>query len=165
MPIINNSPTPTLTNQVNIPKYKMKLRSVFIFLILITLAWIIWDKAGYQVAAKIGLLSYETDAWYAVHLEDGNVFFGHIDRFSNSTIILDQAYFLESFEPSKESQKSLGESMQVESVPQKLYNLTERGTDKFFNTDHKIYINRDNVLFWEKLTTDSEIVKTIKKQK
>ncbi len=85
--------------------------------------------------------------WYAVSLTNGQVYFGQLKSVTPETITLKKTYFLQ----------TLPDQQQV-------YNLVRRSTrDTLMPTDDVLFINRAVVLFWEKLTPDSEIVKGILK--
>jgi len=85
--------------------------------------------------------------WYAVHLNNGQVYFGQIKSVTPETITLKEAYFLEASQ-----------------TQQQIYSLIKRSKrDTLMPTDDVLFINRAVVLFWEKLTPDSGVVKGILK--
>ncbi len=100
-----------------------------------------------------------TADWYAVHLNNGQVYFGHIKSIKDNSIKLSEVYFLESFEP--QTQENQGQNFQIQAAPQKKFTLVQRGSDNILATDHVLFINPVVVLFWEQLNNNSEIVKMI----
>lgn len=100
--------------------------------------------------------------WYAVHLSNGQVYFGHIANVRNGTISMKNVHYLEAFQ-SQDS--SSGNGFTVETSPKQVYKLITRGEDKNLATDHNLFVNRQSVLFWEKLDKNSEIAKLINSKK
>lgn len=125
---------------------------IIIIFALINIALIIFFEPITKLGRKI--ISSESD-WYAVHLNNGQVYFAHLDKVSKNEIVLSEVYFIESYQS---NDPSSGE-------PNQLYNLVKRGSDDLTTTDNKLIINRSVVLFWEKLKSSSEIVKLIEKNK
>lgn len=88
-----------------------------------------------------------TPVWYAVHLNNGHVYYGQLKSVEPETITLKKTYLLES----------------APNQPQ-VYNLNLRGKrDPLILTDSVLFINRAAVLFWEKMTPDSQVVQNINK--
>lgn len=102
--------------------------------------------------------------FYAVHLNNGQVYFGHLVSRSRDTITLSNTHFLELYEQ-KGDAVATSSSFALQQAPKQLYRMVERGGDKTLATDHTLFINRTAVLFWEKLTPESEVVKLIASEK
>ncbi|MBI5400802.1 MAG: hypothetical protein HZB12_01655 [Candidatus Yonathbacteria bacterium] len=103
----------------------------------------------------------ETASWYAVHLNNGQVYFGHMSRASHDFITLNEAHYVETYQAA-DTTVSQGKNFAVQQVPKQVYRLVEQGSEKTLATDHTIYINRSAILFWEKLSADADIVNSIK---
>ncbi len=100
------------------------------------------------------------NAWYAVYLSNNQVYFGHIVSVTDSTITLSDTHFIEvSQEPVL---KATSKNFAIEQAPKQTFRLIKRGDEKTLTSDHTLYIDRSAVLYWEKLTADSEVVKLIK---
>lgn len=136
----------------------MRLKIIFTF--LIALAVII---GGSFFLIKGGLPSIgagKSSSLYAVHLNNGQVYFGHLVRVSSDTITMSDTRYLETFVAGA-SAVSESKNFAVEQSPRQIYSLVRRGDEKSLATDHVLHINRTAVLFWEKLSADSEIVTSI----
>lgn len=133
--------------------------------------WLIWSAVIIITVVLLLLVSplknffllsgIDGSAWYAVHLNNGQVYFGHIKQLNATTIALGDTYSLEIFDQADNTQS--GQSFKVEAQPQKLYDLVQRGGDSLLASDHQLFINRQSVLFWEKLSAGSDVVRNIKK--
>lgn len=106
-------------------------------------------------------LSVVNCPFYAVHLSNGQVYFGHLSRVSTNTITMSDTRYLETYQAGNNA-VSQSENFAVEQAPKQIYSLVRRGDEKSLATDHTLYINRASVLFWEKLSADSDIVNSIK---
>lgn len=108
-------------------------------------------------------VSTSAQPWYAVHLANGQVYFGNAESVTPDTIALANTYFLETYTaPSKPAQIATSTSFQItqqESAPQQIYNLARRGEANNMTTDNTLYIDRRAVLFWEKLSPMAPMTK------
>ncbi|MBI5078114.1 MAG: hypothetical protein HZB11_01945 [Candidatus Yonathbacteria bacterium] len=132
-----------------------------IILILIVLVTVIFGGAFFFVKGGPAFFRGEkATSWYAVHLSNGQNYFGHITELSSDKIVVSGAYYLEKYEMG-DSTVSQSKNFSVQQMPKQVYQLVRQGDDKNTMTDNTIYINRSSVLFWEKLSADSEVVKSI----
>lgn len=145
----------------------MTKKKIFIIVILVIVAMLVahaflrGNRNGVSFLSKVNCqLSQVSCPWYAVHLNNGQVYFGHIFYVSNSTISLSDTYSLEAYTQGENS-ISTSSNFMVQKIPTQVYNLTRRGDEKTLSSDHVLYINRQAVLFWEKLTSNSDVVKMI----
>ncbi len=139
-----------------------KILIIFIsFIVLVIIA-----AGGYFLFDKFsGKIFSGGNNWYAVYLNNKDVYFGRISSITPETIFLKDVYYLEVYNPQLE-QTSASKNFQLQSAPQQIYNLIHRGSDiNSFLTDHNLFIDRRAVLFWEKLEFDSQILKLIEKAK
>lgn len=122
---------------------------------------IIIGAIGYTFRDRLPSVPFmaTTEDLYAVHLTNGQVYFGGIDNIDDTTITMSDVYYLEVFKKSETVASS--ESFAVSQDTQDIYQLTKRGSTGTVLTDHTLNINRDVVLFWEKLAADSELVRLI----
>ncbi|MFZ2303827.1 MAG: hypothetical protein WAV98_03520 [Minisyncoccia bacterium] len=136
----------------------MRIKIILTF--VVTLIVII---SGSFFFVKGGLSSIgvgKATSWYAVHLNNGQVYFGHIARISDDTITISDTRYLETFEAG-DSAVSESKNFAIQQAPKQIYSLVRRGDEKSLATDHTLHINRSAVLFWEKLSADSDIVSSI----
>lgn len=102
-------------------------------------------------------------SWYAVHLANNQVYFGHITSVTDSTITLADTYFLESYQ--EPAPKAVSKNFALEQTPKQSVRLVRRGDEKILSSDHTLFVNRSAVLYWEKLTPESEIANLLKEAK
>lgn len=131
----------------------MKKKYIYIFIVI---AIIITIGAYFA----IGFFTQKSSSqWYAVHLTNGQVYFGRITSITSDTIAISDTYYLEATPNPVSTSNSF--IIQQESKP--TYKLTRRGDDTTLSSDHKLFINRSTVLFWEKLQDTSDVVRLIVK--
>ncbi|MCX6794424.1 MAG: hypothetical protein NTY31_00260 [Candidatus Falkowbacteria bacterium] len=134
---------------------KFWLKAVIAIIVLAALV-IILQKPLVKLWAKIPL---GKPVYYAVQLNNNQVYFGHIKSINSNTIVLTDVFYFESYE-SPASQSPDG-NLQIQSTSQKIYNFTKRGAVSPMLTDNRMFINRAAVLFWEKLSAGSDMAKWI----
>lgn len=113
---------------------------------------------------KIGFNSLRgggVESWYAVHLTNGQVYFGQVIRFSSDSITMKDAYYFETYQVA-DNVVSKSKSFAVQQVPKQIYRLVALGDEKTPVTERILYLNRNAVLSWEKLSTDADVVNSIK---
>lgn len=107
---------------------------------------------------------HKNASWYAVYLNNNQVYFGHITKMERGTIVLEDVRFAEaSEEPAV--QRSTSKSFALEQVQEPKITLVRRGDEKLLASDHTLFVNRTSVLYWEKLSPEAEVVKIIKEAK
>lgn len=139
-------------------------KKILFFIILITLAigaYGVLVREDRDIMSEVRCWTSDVNcAWYAVHLSNGQAYFGRISDISRDTVTLVEAYYIEKYET---GDRTISESKNfaVEQSPKEIYRLVKRGDEKSLATDHILYINRNAVLFWEKLSADSDILASI----
>lgn len=136
----------------------MKKKIIFTF--LIALAVIICGSLLFLRGGFASIVGGKSSSWYAVHLSNGQVYFGHISRITPSTITINDTRYLEAYQTASDA-ISQSENFSIQQSPKQIFSLVRRGDEKSLATDHTLYINRSAVLFWEKLSKDSDIVNSI----
>lgn len=154
------------------PNLKIIVSVLALFLLVLALALLATLFSGIFQGLKIGTSRTLNQSWYAVHLANGQVYFGRLDSVSPETLTLSHTYFLEKYtappasSPGGETMK--GNQFQIQSLtprPQEIYNVVPRGQiNEMITTDNTLYIDRRAVLFWEKLDSSSAVVKLIEKE-
>ncbi len=92
--------------------------------------------------------------WSAIFLTSGQVYFGHLDTSNDDTFKLQDIYYLQvqqALQPGPE-----GPGAQNEQV-----SLAKLGKFELHCPVDEMFINRDQVLFWEKLQPESRVVQAI----
>ncbi len=129
-------------------------KALFLIVLFIVVIGVVLSSSQGKRTVGIG-----AQPWYAVHLANGQVYFGNVESVTPDTISLSNTYFLESYTaPSKPAQIATSTSFQItqqETAPQQIYNLARRGETNNMTTDNTLYIDRRAVLFWEKLSPNA----------
>ena len=99
--------------------------------------------------------------WMAVTLDNGSIYFGHIGSQTNDEIVLTNAYFAQT-NPKAQTTDASGKTTGDATQPQ--YLLTKVGQGQVYGPDNTLEINRSHVLYLQKLTSDSQVIKTINAQ-
>lgn len=119
----------------------------------------------FKPLGPLGQKVFGSNDWYAVHLNNGHVYYGKLKTVTPETIVLARTYYLEVYNqvPNQLQPPQESKSFRVETAPQPqtIYNLVRRGSTGTIKTDGALFINRSVVLFWEKLEPDADIVKNI----
>ena len=110
--------------------------------------------------AKLVLFQYnystsiDDDTLQAVFLTNGQVYFGQLDTMGHGINKLSNVYYLQ---VTQDLQKQEGEEKQDTETN---FSLVKLG-DELHQPTSNMYINMDQILFWENLETDSPIIETI----
>ncbi|MDA2935869.1 hypothetical protein MYX06_01480 [Patescibacteria group bacterium AH-259-L05] len=93
-------------------------------------------------------------AWYAVFLTNGRTYFGHIVKQNSEEVLLRDVYYIQvqQLEPTEEEEQ-----------PQPQLSLVSI-TDELHAPESEMRINREHVLFIEKLQGSSQVVATLEQQ-
>jgi hypothetical protein len=92
-----------------------------------------------------------TDKYQAVFLTGGQVYFGKIVRFNSSFVALSDIYYLRVNQQVQPGQQQTANDI----------SLTKLGNE-LHGPEDLMFINRDQVQFWENLKDDGQVVKAIK---
>ncbi|MBI3634021.1 MAG: hypothetical protein HY228_00160 [Candidatus Yonathbacteria bacterium] len=98
-------------------------------------------------------------SWYAVYLINNQVYFGHISSVREDKIILKDVHFAEAYQDPM--QVSTSKNFALQQAPKQSMRMVRRGDDKVLSSDHTFFVNRIAVLYWEKLSSESEVVKLL----
>ena len=93
-------------------------------------------------------MSPKSDAWQAVFLTNGQVYFGKLSSKHGEYVELAKVFYLQS----NQGINSAKESGDL--------NLIKLGAE-IHGPEDKMYISRKQIIFWENLKSDSKIVKII----
>lgn len=155
-------PKPSTDNAEDSPKnnvvsqktslYKT-IRRFFKFLLLIAVVSVV--VIGFIYVYENYLTGNNSDTYSAVFLSNGQVYFGKIKENNSKEIILDNVFYLQSNNQSAVSGQSIQGSQ---------FTLVKLGNELHGPTD-ELFINKQNVLFYEYLRSDSQVVQSIKNYK
>ncbi len=103
----------------------------------------------------------DANVWQAVFLTNGQVYFGHLKERTSKYPVLTDIYYLQvnqNLQASNQNVNSNGNTNQ----PQ--VSLIKLG-DELHGPKDEMYIAKDQLLFWEDLKDDSQVVSAIKNYK
>lgn len=98
------------------------------------------------------------DKYQAVFLTNGQVYFGKIDTITANSYVLKDIYYLQV------QQDVQGEKAQTEENKDQNLSLAKLGSE-LHGPDDVMYIEGKQVLFWENLKDDGQVVKAINANK
>ncbi|MEO5690607.1 MAG: hypothetical protein ABIQ64_00270 [Candidatus Saccharimonadales bacterium] len=104
-----------------------------------------------------GLGAIKRDRYQAVFLTNGQVYFGKINSMTGDTVVLKDIYYLQQ---AADVQKQEDEKDQA----QNQLTLAKLGKE-LHGPEDVMYLERSQMLFWENLTNDSQVVKNIQQEK
>lgn len=177
---------PQTSGQERAPKKSKKggggraLLSFLLFILLVLVVLVVLDRVvGINIFTseterkqqKVEDFLANTGAWHAVFLTNGQVYFGQFSESDAQFSTLRDVYYLQlqqvqSQQQGQPSVKGEGES-QVVPAPQPQppqLTLIKFGTELHGPKDF-MKINRDHILFWEELKSDSRVVQAISQYK
>ena len=107
---------------------------------------------------QTGLGAVKRDRYQAVFLTNGQVYFGKISSMNSETVKLNDIYYLQqAADVQKQDDKETAGA-------QNQLTLAKLGKE-LHGPEDVMYIERSQMLFWENLTNDSQVVKTIQQEK
>lgn len=107
--------------------------------------------------------------WQAVFLNNGQVYFGHLIRNGLDSWKLSDAHYIQVTKvpaaPQEQPEKKNGEKTEVPQPPQEETRTTlMKMSDDLHGPEGVMFIPSSNMLFWQNLKNDSQIVRTINSQ-
>jgi hypothetical protein len=105
-----------------------------------------------------GMFKVQTQAYSAVFLTNGQVYFGKMMENNDKEIVLSNVFYIqikENAAPAEVSANALGQAS---------FNLVKLGNELHGPTD-ELYVSRSQILFYEYLQDDSKVVESIKNYK
>ena len=89
----------------------------------------------------------------AIFLDNGQVYFGQINKINNKQLFIKNIYYLQSDRSAKVTEKNKSQDIKLIKFGHELHNPKD-----------EMLINQEHVLFIENLKSDSKVVKAIKEQ-
>jgi hypothetical protein len=112
---------------------------------------------GYMIVRGVGSQSsIDKEAYQAVFLDDGQIYFGKLSGIDQQYSKLESIYYLQVTDKATGQPVQQGSSNPTQIVLQKLGNEIHGPQDSMF-------INTDKILFWENLKVDGQVTKAIEK--
>lgn len=94
----------------------------------------------------------KTDKYQAVFLSNGQVYFGKVKALSRNNVVLNDVFYL--------TQNSSSTTSTTTSNTD--YTLVKLGCQQIHYPTDQMVINREQITFWENLSNDGKVVKSIK---
>ncbi|OHB16713.1 MAG: hypothetical protein A2605_00970 [Candidatus Zambryskibacteria bacterium RIFOXYD1_FULL_39_35] len=141
--------TPEDTKKIKLkPLFKMVLKILVAIMIAVGLVFVIFINKD-----KIFGIFNGENFYNAVFLTNGEVYFGKIIKQDSDQIILKDVFYLQAQKAENGSQ-SVDNKMILAKLEQQFHGPTD-----------ELFINRSQVVFYEKLRDDSKVVESIKNYK
>lgn len=124
-------------------------------IVVVLIVYVVYTTKGFGIWKNKQEGVIKTGNYQAVFLSNGQVYFGQFENMNSKTPILSDIYYLQvqQVQPKDDSAK---QNQKVTLI--KLGNELHGPVDK-------MYINRDQILFWEDLKEDGKVLQAIKKYK
>ena len=151
-----------------VSSHEHHLRSVHTLLLLVVAVSVLVIAAVAITSMQLDLFRTVTsapsnnqvnaDTYQAVFLTNNQVYFGTIDALTTDAVVLSNVYYLQVDTELQGGEGGEGEDTADDSSSLSLVKL---GTNEIHSPENTMVISREQVLFWENLTKDSEVVKAI----
>jgi hypothetical protein len=132
-------------------KQKLVIAGIVALIALGLIGAVLWFTGG----GALG--SVKRGQYQAVFLTNGQVYFGKISSLTTETVTLHDIYYLQ-------QQTSVQNQDKKDTTSQNQLSLAKLGNE-LHGPEDTMYIERSQVLFWENVKDDSQVVKTIKQEK
>lgn len=130
-----------------------------LIIIIIVVVVVLYLISAYTSLNILGLNksdSGDADAWKAVFLTNGQVYFGHTANENADPVVLEEIYYLQVTQPLQQ----VGADQAAPNLNQPQLSLVKLGNELHGPTD-QMRINREHVLFVEDLKDEGRVVEAI----
>ena len=135
-------------SEISVRQMPKKLSKTLWFVLLVLV--VVFSMVGYFFRDRFFTLNGRNSSYQAVFLTNGQVYFGSISNVNDNYVVLRNIYYL---------QQATG-SPQGSAQQSQPFTLVKLGKE-FHGPADVMYINRSQILFYEDLRSDSNVVKTI----
>ena len=135
-----------------IPRKRRK-RILLGIVLVVVVVFIVWQALVYAGVALSGFPWVSSSDWQAVFLANNQVYFGHLSSAGRDYAVLKDIFYLSVAQPNQPLQQGA-------SVPGPTLNLVKLGGELHGPQD-TMYIPNNQIMFWENLKKDSQVVKAI----
>lgn len=105
-----------------------------------------------------------SSGWEAVYMISGDVYIGKIKGSTSNVIKLSDTYLVQVLKQDENNSGGKANSFRLTGSSNNL-TLIKWGFNQPLKSEGELFINRNNIAFWEKLDRDSEVVKQLEQQK
>ncbi len=113
-----------------------------------------------KTISKYKLRQATSAEYQAVFLSNGQVYFGKLEK-NHYGYVLRDIYYLKTAQNIQPATSEQGSSTPNSSDSQQTLQLVKLGSE-VHGPEDAMYIDRDKIMFWENLKSDSKVVQTIK---
>lgn len=134
-------------------RYESKMKTPYVLagLVVILIVIVFLSVAGRNSSLSATMLTaFSEGKWQAVFLNNNQVYFGHLKQMENGYLVLTNVFYLQAVQPLQQGAQ----------VPPPQLQLVKLGNELHGPTD-QMYIPQSNLLFWETMKDDSQVVKAI----
>lgn len=131
--------------------------SKLLVILLVVVALVVASSIGVGMVVDKDA-AVKKDQYQAVFLENGQVYFGKLSNINKSYVTLTDIYYLQVDQQVQPEQDGEEETDTKESQPQ--VTLTKLGSE-LHGPEDAMFIDRDKIVFWENLKSDSRVVQKI----
>lgn len=128
---------------------------LIVILIIVSLCGILWF-GGRALSTVTADSNVKTKQFQAVFLTNGQVYFGKLSKVNNGYVKLTNIYYLQVSSSGSQSTVQPSNS----STAQQQVSLAKLGGE-LHGPEDSMFINRDQMLFWENLKSDGKVVQAI----
>ena len=120
-----------------------------LFLAVLFSLWVGWQWSNNDIR------NVQKDTYQAVTLSNNQLYFGKITKISDTTITLEDVYYIATPPTSSESTTD----------PQKDSTIIRPLRKAVYSPENILYLNKDQLIGWQNLKPDSQVVKSISDQR
>ncbi len=150
---------------------------ILLIVVIVLVGYLIWQKGSISIPREKEKPKTEAvtkaEKWYAVFLSNGQVYFGHLTDENKNYVKLTEVYYLQLEKPLQPAtpgreKEETGEGREEEVTGEReesaVLSLVKLGQELHGPTDAML-INRDHVIFYEALKSNSKVVQSIEEYK
>ncbi len=143
----------TQTNPIRNSRGTSALNTVLAVVAIVT-ALVVISYLGTRIVANGGSNgAIKSRQYQALFLTNGQVYFGHLKSADNAYVKLSDIYYLQVQQQVQPGDKTASQQPNV--------SLAKLGSE-LHGPEDSMYVNRDQVLFWENLKNDGKVANAIK---
>jgi flagellar basal body-associated protein FliL len=165
MPDINPNPKPKEKNSKGL---LIVIVILLVVIVLVLVGVMVYPAVKEKLTVRKVEKGIDSDAYYAVFLSNGQVYFGHLAKVATDSPELTDIYYLQLKQQEQQPrvQPAEGEQpeLQAQTEQQPELTLVKLGQE-LHGPEDLMVLNGDHILFYERLKDDSNVVKAIKEDK
>lgn len=151
-------------------KKKYSVDAVFISYMIVVAAILLCGASMVLHRSQVNSVM-NTETYQAVFLTNGQVYFGKLDGLTHRSLVLTDVYYVQETPadteqaPQQDAQQTQPEQQNTQENAEQTQFAVVRLGNELHQPENQMVINRDQVLFWENLRSDSQVISAIEQQK